>query len=266
MTTITNTHSGIDHLSYSAVSTFQRCPLKWHFRYVDKLPDESIGSALAFGSAIHAGLERHFQQLLETGKRPGIGELLLAYDDCWQSYDARLLTFGRGEDADSLRELGEKMFTAFQEHDFSSTDGTIVAIEEPLRAEFIPGMPDLVARVDLAVQTGDELVVTDFKTSRSRWNPGQVDLQAEQLLLYSDLARKVLGDRKIRLQFAVITKAKTPVVELHEVELNEARLDRTRAVFSQVWDAIQSGIVYPAPSQMNCWGCGYKKACQQWQA
>ena len=107
MTTITNTHSGIDHLSYSAVSTFQRCPLKWHFRYVDKLPDESIGSALAFGSAIHAGLECHFRQLLESGTRAELADLILAYDDCWQSYDTELLKYGRGEDAESLRELGQ---------------------------------------------------------------------------------------------------------------------------------------------------------------
>ena len=254
----------IDHLSYSAISTFQRCPLKWHFRYVEKLPEESIGAALAFGSAIHAGLERHFQHLLETDKQADLEELLLAYDDCWKSYDAALLNFGRGDDADSLRELGEKMFRAFQENEFASPDGTIVGIEEPMRAEFVPGMPDVVARVDLVVQSDDELVVTDFKTSRSRWNAGQVTQQAEQLLMYADLAGKAIGGKQIRLQFAVLTKAKTPALELHEVEFDARRLERSKVVFARVWEAIKAGNVFPVPSQMNCCGCPYTRACKAW--
>ena len=254
----------IDHLSYSAINTFVRCPLKWYFRYVEKLPEEVIGAALAFGSAVHAGLERHFQQLLETGNTPALDELLKAYDECWKSYDAKLLKFGRGDDADSLRELGEKMFRAFRASEFASPAGTIVGIEEPMRAEFVPGIPEVVARMDLAVQSDDELTVTDFKTSRGRWNSEQVAQQAEQLLVYADLAGKVIGGKQIKLQFAVLTKAKAPVLELHEVEFDSARLDRTKAVFSRVWDAIKSGNVYPAPSPLNCHSCGYQTACRAW--
>jgi len=66
----------IDHLRYSSVNTCQQCPLKWNFRYVEKIPEEMIGSALVFGSAIHSGIERHFQKLLETGNAPTTEEHL----------------------------------------------------------------------------------------------------------------------------------------------------------------------------------------------
>ena len=66
----------IDHLSYSSVNTYQQCPLKWYFRYVEKIPEEVIGSALVFGCAIHSGIERHFQTLLETDNAPTTEELL----------------------------------------------------------------------------------------------------------------------------------------------------------------------------------------------
>ncbi len=36
----------IDHLSYSSVNTYRQCPLKWHFRYVEKIPEEVIGSVI----------------------------------------------------------------------------------------------------------------------------------------------------------------------------------------------------------------------------
>jgi putative RecB family exonuclease len=115
--------------------------------------------------------------------------------------------------------------------------------------------------VDLAVQDGDELVLTDFKTSRSRWNANQAQSNAEQLLLYADLAGRVLDGKRIKLQFAVVTKTKTPVFEVHEVQFDAGRLKRNKAIFGKVWEAIKSGVYYPAPSQMNCYGCGYRKAC-----
>ena len=255
----------VDHLSHSAVSTYQQCPLKWHFRYVAKIPEEVIGSALVFGSAVHSAVERHFQSLLETGSPPAIEELLSSFDESWQSFDTEKIKYGRGDDAESMRELAERMLKAFQQHEFASPDGSIVAIEESMRGEFVEGVPDVLARIDLALQKGDELVLTDFKTSRSRWSTEQAQNNAEQLLLYADLAGRVLDGRKIRLQYAVVTKAKTSVMEVHEVEFDVNRLNRTKAVFKEVWKAIDGGVVYPAPSQMNCYSCGYKTACRAWQ-
>ena len=255
----------IDHLSHSAVSTYQQCPLKWHFRYVAKIPEEVIGSALVFGSAVHSAVERHFQSLLETGSAPEIKELLEAFDACWESFDTDKIKYGRGDDAASMREVAERMLKAFQQHEFASPDGSIVAIEEPVRGEFVEGVPEVLARIDLAIQRDDELVLVDFKTARSRWSAEQAQNNAEQLLLYADLAGRVLDGRKIRLQYAVITKAKTPVMEVHEVEFDANRLNRTKAVFKEVWKAIDGGVIFPAPSQMNCHSCGYKTACRAWQ-
>ena len=254
----------IDHLSYSSVNTYQRCPLQWYFRYIERLPEEVLGSALVFGSAIHSGIERHFQTLLETGHAPTTEELLEVFDECWTSFDTHLIKFGKGDDAQTMRELAEKMFTTFQASHFANPKGTIVAVEESMRAEFVTGVPDVLARVDLAVQSGDELVLTDFKTSRSRWSADQAQSQAEQLLLYANLAGRVLDGKQIKLQFAVVTKAKTPQLEIHEVSLDMARLDRTKAIFSRVWAAIKSGNIYPVPTQMNCHSCGFKSACRAW--
>ena len=128
----------LDHVSHSSISTFQACPLKWHFRCVQKLPEEVIGSALAFGSSVHSGIERHFQTLLETGHAPELDELLEAFDQCWATFDSELIKFGRGDNSESMRELASKMFTAFQASDFASPDGTIVAVEESMQGEFMP--------------------------------------------------------------------------------------------------------------------------------
>ena len=251
----------LDHVSHSSISCFQQCPLKWRFRYVDKLEEDFKGVALVFGSSVHAAVERHFQSILETGGPPTLEQLLEAFDECWQSFDAASIRYGKNDDAESMRELAVRMLETFQGSEFAKPTGTIVAVEESMRGEFVQGMPDVLARVDLAVQDGDELVLTDFKTSRSRWNANQAQSNAEQLLLYADLAGRVLDGKRIKLQFAVVTKTKTPVLEVHEVCYDAARLKRSKAIFGKVWEAIKSGVYYPAPSQMNCYGCGYRKAC-----
>ena len=38
--------TGRDYVSWSAISTFRTCPLKYKFRYIDGLPEESVSSAL----------------------------------------------------------------------------------------------------------------------------------------------------------------------------------------------------------------------------
>ena len=49
--------TGRDYISWSAISTFRSCPLKYWFRYVAGLPEESVSSALVFGTGIHAAIE-----------------------------------------------------------------------------------------------------------------------------------------------------------------------------------------------------------------
>jgi putative RecB family exonuclease len=72
--------------------------------------------------------------------------------------------------------------------------------------------------------------------------------QSEQRLLYGALFRRLIPDKRVRLQFAVITKAKAPKVQLLEATFDESKLDRTKRVFENVWSAIQSGHFFPSPS------------------
>ena len=99
----------------------------------------------------------------------------------------------------------------------------------------------------------------DFKTSRSAWTEHQAEDQAEQLLLYADLARRLVPGKQLRLQFAVITKAKAPKVQLLEAAFDENRLDRTKRVFESVWSAIQSGIFYPVNTGRKVQRCSVRK-------
>ena len=186
------------------------------------------------------------------------------YQDAWQQRDRGAIKFSKADDADALTRMAERMLIAFQASSLATPVGTIIGVEEEFRGELIPGCPDLLARLDLLIDTGRELVITDLKTARSRWSRQQVDDSAEQLLLYSELVRQLIPHRRVRLEFAVITKAKNPTVDRHSVVLDQRRIKRTKQIAARAWRAIEAGHFYPSPSPMNCPSCPFRGPCREW--
>lgn len=253
-----------DYLSYSAITTYQGCPLRWYFKYVAGLPERTVSANLVFGSAIHRAVEHHFNELMVGNETPSLDALVGEYDRHWQEVDPQSVRFGKEDDIESLGKLATKMLGAFQGSPVAVPAGHIIGVEEELRGPLVPGCPDLLGRIDLLVETSDSLVVTDLKTSRSRWSHAQADDSAGQLLLYHELVRGFAPNKKVRLQFAVVTKAKEPLIDIHEVSVDRKRIDRTKRIVERVWRGIEAKIFYPAPSPMQCPSCSYRDACRAW--
>ena len=256
--------TGRDYVSWSALSTFRTCPLKYKFRYVDGLPEESVSSALVFGSGIHTAVEQHFQATLSGDPKPDLDALLFAYRSAWLPHDPDAIQFGSTETRASLDALAARMLTAFSASPAAGVQGRVLGVEEPVRGLLVEGVPDLLGRIDLLTEDDDTLVVTDIKTSRGKWSQEQVEDSGEQLLLYAKLASKIAPGKRIATRFLVVTKAKEPVVEEHVREVTPTAVKRTLAGVERVWRAIEGGQFYPAPSTMNCASCGYRSACRTW--
>ena len=252
-----------DYLSFSAIRLYQQCPLRYFFRYIAGLPEETVGASLVFGSAIHRAIEHHFRRLLEGQPAPAIEELVAEYKAGWNDHSAPI-RFGKGEDDTSFQPLAEKMLKAFCESDLARPTGTILAVEETLRGSVITGLPDLLGRVDLIVEEPEELIISDWKTSRSRYSQDQVEDSTEQLLLYSELAKDFAPRKRVRLEFAVLTKTKETFIDRHKSLTDPLRIARIKRVVERVWRSIEAENFYPAPSQMNCGGCPYRDACRKW--
>jgi putative RecB family exonuclease len=249
-----------DYLSYSAVRTFQSCPLKYRFRYLDGLPEACTFSSLVFGSVIHAAIETYFQARLLEDPLPDLEALMASYRQYWQANQTVPIQFGATDSPESLEQLAQRMLAKFLASDLVQPEGRIIGIEEELRGELVPGVPDLLGRVDLILETDEHVIIQDFKTARSAWSPDQADESSEQLLLYGDLIRQLVPGKDLKLRFAIITKAKEPKVQVIDAKFDAERLDRTKQMFKTVWSAIQAGNFYPSPSPMTCTNCGYRSA------
>jgi len=236
--------------------------LRYRHRYLEDAPEEFGSVNLLFGKAIHTSLEHHFQARLAGDPVPSLEELLGAYETEWQGVDPAWVQRGN-ESMDSLRDLARRMLAAFQGSPAAQPEGRVLALEEEVWAPLIAGTPDLLGRIDLALETSDSLNIVDFKTSRSRWSAEQVAESSGQLLLYSQLAGD-LASKPVKLSFVVLTKPKTPDVSVHEVAFDARLLDRTLNIIEYVWNSISAGIIYPVPSMINCPSCPYRKRCAAW--
>ena len=74
--------------------------------------------------------------------------------------------------------------------------------------------------MDLILETGEELIVLDFKTSRAHWSAEEVEFAAMQLLIYHELVQPLADGRAVRLEFAVVTKTKFPSLDRHSVSVD----------------------------------------------
>ena len=255
---------GRDYISFSAISSFQRCPLAFKFRYLDQLHEEVVSASLVFGGAIHSAVEFHFNEMMAGNTTPDLDTLLYSFQEAWRERDTIEIRFNKGEDENTLGELAERMLRAFQSSSIATPEGRILGVEEELRAAIVPGVPDLLGRIDLLVEEDDAVVVIDLKTARSRWSANQALDRADQLVLYAELVRLLVPGKSLRTQFLVITKTKSPSVEVHNVPVTPARLDRMKRTIQHVWRAIETGNFFPTPNAMICGGCPFKRACRDW--
>jgi putative RecB family exonuclease len=118
--------TGRDYISFSAISSYSSCPLRYYFRYVQGLPEETVSSSLVFGRAIHEAVEAHFNSFLEGTESPSRDTLLTVFWDAWRSAaEEAAIQFPKNEDEQSIAALAERVITAFQESDLAHPEGRV---------------------------------------------------------------------------------------------------------------------------------------------
>lgn len=253
-----------DYLSYSALQTYRKCPLRYYFRYVLGLQEQNLNANLVFGAAIHAALEYFHQEWLGRNQSVSLEELMALFNASWNERGSAEIQFAKNENREGLQEVAKRLLNAFLISDFSRPRGTILAIEETLRESLVPGVPDLLGKVDLILEQENKLVIRDWKTSRGKWSPLDVANSAEQLILYSELAKGFMQGASVQIEFVVFTKTKDVQVACHTLPVTPASVRRVKASIEQVWRAIAAGYFYPAPDTMHCGSCPFREPCNGW--
>ena len=263
-------------LSYSAISTYLDCPLRYKFLYVDGLAETPRGY-FSFGRTIHEVLEALVRPLLTpVDRRTRVGEsqktldewhpshsvagatglmsrpaLLEFYEKSWVSAGYR-----SAEEESRYRRLGADLLSAYYDVLVRSPP-VPVAIEEHLEATW-EGIPvhGYIDRIDLTSSGG--LDVIDYKTSRELSRTDAED--SDQLSLYQVLV-EANYTRPVESLTLYHLRSLTP----HRVGARtEKSLEPLRDRVEQVHDGIGSASYDPTPGRI-CQRCEFQSICPEFR-
>ena len=256
----------MDHLSWSSIQTFRTCPRKFFHKYVRRDPEESVAAALIHGGALHRAVERVHQLRLLGDPLPDVDELLRFFDLGMQDGLGRgvPVLFAKDESVDSLRDLAARMLSAYMTHMKAEPSSEVIGIEHAQRVRLVPRAPEIETRLDLIELRGEDLVITDLKSSRSKWGDDKARENLPQLVLYAHAVLgqlEDLGAKRVVLRFVVVTKGKNPVVQVLSPAVSHEDSTRVKQLVSDCWQAISTATAFHRREGWQCKQCPFRKRC-----
>ncbi len=250
--------STIDHLSYSQISTYLTCPLRYKFQYVEQVPPAFTSAVLAFGSAIHEAVAAFYKTYLE-GDFLKPDQMLDVYREVWrQKEDIR---FFNGDDEISLLMRAEQLLGVFYESFEPIT--TILGVEE-FFAVNIGDLPTFQGYIDLIERSlAGEISIVDLKTASKK--PSNANVQSNLQLTAYSLGATGLGfePQDLKLRLDVLVKTTQPDLVKYETKRTEEDRRRFVKTVEQVWNGIESGVWYPR-IDWHCQQCAFAGPCAEW--
>lgn len=248
--------------SHSKLSTFEQCPLKFKYRYIDKIIPEiekTIESHL--GSIIHTTLEWIYSQVKE-GEIPSIDSVVLYYSENWQKeYKSGMIIVNQDLTPKDYFNKGIQFLIDYYVKYKPFDDGTI-ELEKKIKLKLDEkGNYKIIGFIDRLVknlQTG-AYEVHDYKTANSLPTQERVD-NDRQLALYAIAIKQEFGNHEeVCLVWHYLA---------HDKKICSSRTNEQLEVLKQetleLIKKIESTTEFSFNKGPLCNWCEYKQMCPAW--
>lgn len=232
-------------LSYSSISEYKNCPLKYKFHYVDRMPTKKT-PALSFGSSLHEVLAYLYN--VKTPDPPPIDEVYKVLDKEW-------LSDGYSSEAEEKQyyEHGKHVLANYYEKNIGQDFKLPLALERKFGLDMggftLTGIID---RLDKVAE--DRYEVIDYKTSRKLPPQSYIDKDL-QLSIYHMATEKIwnLTPEKVSLYFL------RPNLKMSSSR-TEKQIKETVDIVSNVADKVSKELFEPTQNNLCPW-CDFQKYC-----
>ncbi len=243
------------HLSPTAASTFEQCPRRWRFRYVERLPDPPGLAALA-GTLVHRVLERLLGE--PAGERHLDRARSLASEE-WPAHHSLPEVTDLGLDEPGVRHYKWKVWQAvaglWELEDPATVE--VLATESPLDVQL--GQVPFLGVLDRAERTATGVAVTDYKSGKAPL-PAYEAAKLDQVLLYAAGWRAQSGTEPVRARLLYLGSRSI------EVEVTAHRLDEAVGRLGSTWEALNACVsseqFEPRTGPLCAW-CPYTRHCPE---
>jgi putative RecB family exonuclease len=258
------------HFSYSQLSIFLICPMKYAHQYVWGTPPETKPVALPFGKAIHKAAEAYYRTLKDTGEIITVDQVIATFETVFDN-DIKSteveLTLKEDETLGTLREQGIQLLKLFHKE---TRPQKIAGVEVPFSVsipDILNGGGDLpiklVGYFDL-VERDEQgtYLVGELKTSAQRFSSLRLeyDLQATTYSYAMTRMKVATLENSCLVRYDVLLKTKKPAFEHYFVTRTDDDHKRLIHLINYVLRAIELRVFY-RNTGWQCGDCQFKKAC-----
>jgi putative RecB family exonuclease len=238
-------------LSVSSTREYERCPRRYRYAYVDRLPqDRHVPPGWRIGTAVHAALEAAYRHRMEHADAPTMAGLPAALVALRRSWDELELS----HDDDRYPRAGRQVARTLAVDVLGRRP--VLGVEMPLRDESDADRR-IVGMVDLALRLGPTTVqIVDHKVTAWRARPQTLAADL-QLNLYGTLAKAVWPETT-----TVIATHHYPTgPEAVSVRLSDDAMAAARSRVLDVGRTAAADDVYEPRPASHCDHCPWRVRC-----
>lgn len=247
--------------SHSRLSTYEQCPLRFKYAYIEKRETEIEGSVEAFlGQIVHSVLEKLYIDI-KFQKIPSLQELLDFFNSEWKkNWTENIIIVHDEYSQENYRKLGEKYITDYYNRYKPFNQDRTIALEKRIvirldEKHIVQGFIDRLACKDDGVY-----IIHDYKTTGSLPDTTYVE-EDRQLALYAMAIKKNYPDcKRVILVYHFLAFDKEFSTEKTEEQLQALRKD-----VIQLIDIIEAAEEFPAHVSTLCDWCEFQPECPQWK-
>lgn len=244
--------------SHSKLSTFEQCPLKFKYRYIDRIPPEIEQTIEGFlGKQVHNILEWVYNEVMK-GKTFELDEIVKKYAENWnKEFNNNIKVVKENLIAEDYFNKGIKFLINYYLKHAPFKDNTI-ATEQKIMVNLDPdGNYILQGYIDRLVHNKDTNIfeIHDYKTGTLK---SQEDLDKDrQLALYSIGIRNLFDNVKdVHLVWHFLDYNEQKISKRTEEQLNELR----KKIIDLI-DKIESTTDFSPNPSILCEWCEFQNYC-----
>lgn len=244
----------ISYLSYSSISKYLSCGENWRRHYVAK-EQTMTTPALVFGSTFHNTIENYIEQRSQSTTIP---DMTMLWHKNWSAKIEAEKNIDWGAETPAQHyEDGQRILTHRDVLNLCDSlqplvDDAGIFMERKIELQ-VPGVPvPVIGYIDIMTRDG---VPGDFKTSSTAWTDDKARFELQPVFYLAALNQMGRQVPKLAFRHYVITKTKTPKVQIIEHHHTWNEIFWLFQLIKSVWDGIERNVY---PLNPGSWLCSPK--------
>lgn len=249
--------------SHSRLSTYEQCPLKYKYKYIDKEEprfEQTIEAHL--GKTVHDTLELIYTEAKE-GRVLSLEEVMEYYTHVWrENFSPEIFIVKENMTEKDYFTLGVEFLLSYYNEHAPFKDGTIECEKRIWLNLDEEGDYKIIGFIDRLVynfETG-EYEIHDYKTANTIPSRKSVE-NDRQLALYSIAIKEFFGQEK---QVRLIWHYLAHNTKVESTRTNE-QLRQLKEDTMKLIEEIESAETFPHKKSALCHWCEFKHVCPAWK-